>query len=166
MSSEAVGPDGIGWRVGRRWVPGRVRLRDWDWRESAPDWDGLSFFDDPSGFLFALGVIATAMIVFLVIWPIVAIALELVILALIFLATLAGRVLFRKPWTVVARSRAPGPPCVHEWQVVGWRESSRLIEDVRSALRSGSELPRGSVATGPTPQPLPRPARTSSDPLP
>lgn len=65
------------------------------------------------------------MIVFLVIWPIVAIALELVILALIFLATLAGRVLFRTPWTVVARSEAPGTPRLREWQVVGWRDSGR-----------------------------------------
>ncbi|MDP1849485.1 MAG: hypothetical protein Q8K79_16970 [Solirubrobacteraceae bacterium] len=161
MSSETVGPDGIGWRVGRRWLPARVRLRDWDWRESAPDWDGLSFFDDPSGFLLALGVIATAMIVFLVIWPIVAIALELVILALLFLASLAGRVLFRKPWTVFARSAGLGEPRVHEWRVVGWRDSSRLIADVRAALRSGGELPAGAVTTGPPPQALPRVGRGS-----
>jgi len=142
MPRSAVAPDGTSWGVGRRWVPFRVRLRDGDWREGGPADLGDVFFDSPGGVLAGLAVIATAMLVFLVIWPIVAIALELVLLALIFLVSLAGRVLFRRPWTVVARSETTGAAREHTWRVVGWRASARLIEDaVDSLSRDGP--PRG-----------------------
>lgn len=68
-------------------MPARVRFRDWDWREAGPG----DFADAELG---GLAVIAVAMVVFLVIWPIVAIALELILLVLICLAGVAGRVLF------------------------------------------------------------------------
>ena len=54
-------------------MPAPVRLRDWDWRESGPG----DFADAELG---GVAVLAVAMVVFLVIWPIVAIALELILL--------------------------------------------------------------------------------------
>lgn len=158
MPRYATSPDRVRWRVGRRWVPYRVTLRGGDWRDVGPsDLGDIGFFDSPAGVLAGLAVIATAMILFLVIWPIVAIALELVILALIFAGSLAGRVVLRRPWTVVARSEGADPPREHEWRVVGWRASGRLVDEAAGALGGGRELPPGATSTGPPPRPLPRP---------
>ena len=136
-------------------MPARVRLRDWDWREAGPG----DFADAELG---GLAVIAVAMVVFLVIWPIVAIALELLLLVLICLVGVAGRVLFRRPWTVIARSEATGSPRRHEWRVVGWRRSTRLIEDVIDSLKSGRDLPAGATTSGPPARPIPQPGASSS----
>ena len=49
-------------------------------------------------------------------------ALELVLVALIVVVGVAGRVLFRRPWTIFARSdTTDGDPREHTWEVVGWR---------------------------------------------
>jgi len=163
MSPSVVTPERVKWRVGRRWVSSRVCLRggDWrDWRDLGPtDLGDLSFFESPSGFLAGMAVIATAMVLFLVIWPIVAIAIELVLVALILVFGIAGRVLFRRPWTVSACSATTeSSPREHTWQVVGWRGSARLIEDVVKALEEGTDLPPGKSTVGPPPRPIPQPS--------
>jgi hypothetical protein len=135
-------------------TPSPVRLRDWNWREAGPG----DFADAELG---GLAAIAVAMVVFLVIWPIIAIALELVVLVLICLVGIAGRVLFRRPWTVIARSQATGPPRRHEWRVVGWRRSTRLINDVIDSLKRGTDLPAGATTSGPPPRPIPPPGASS-----
>lgn len=136
-------------------MPAPVRFRDWDWREA-----GSGDFADAE--LGGLAVIAVAMVVFLVIWPIVAIALELILIVLICLVGDAGRVLFRRPWTVIARSEATGSPRRHEWRVVGWRRSTRLIEDVINSLKSGTDLPADATTSGPSARPIPQPGASNS----
>ncbi len=105
-----VAPDRVRWQVGREWAPVRVRLRDWDWREAGPG-------DVVDAELGGLAIFAVAMLVFLVIFPIVAIALELILLVLMCLIGVMGRVLLRRPWTVVARSQTTGSPRQHR---CGW----------------------------------------------
>ena len=158
MSRSVVAPDRVRWQVGRQWLPFRVSLRGGDWREwTDADLSGLDFFDSPSGFLAGLAIIATAMLLFLVVWPVVAIALELVLVALILVVAVAGRVLSRRPWTIFARSEMTEATREHTWQVVGWRPSARLSESVVEALESGAELPAGMSTAGPPPRPIPQP---------
>ncbi len=108
-------------RVGRRRGHRRSRLRR-RVRRPARDHRGSS---------------SAVVLLFLVIWPIVVIALELVILVLLFLVSLAGRVVFRRPWTVVARGETPGASRELEWRVVGWRRSGLLIDAAADALAAG-----------------------------
>ena len=147
MARSVVAPDGVRWKVGRRWAPARVRLR-----RRRRDGDGLDVgdlgFDVFDGPLAIIGVLAAAVVLFLVVWPIVAIALELVLLVLIFLISLAGRVLFRRPWTVLARSTTPGTAREYEWRVAGWRRSARLIDAAAEALAGGLDLPAGAGSGG------------------
>jgi hypothetical protein len=117
----------------------------------------LDFFDEPGGILAGLAIIATAMLLFLVVWPVIAIAVELTLLALVLVAAVAGRVLLRRPWTVFARSEGAGPAQEHTWQVVGWRRSDRLIEDVIRSLEKGTSCPPGAQTVGPSPRALPGP---------
>ena len=70
------------------------------------------------------------------------------LLVLLFLVSLAGRLLFRRPWTVVARGETPGASREHEWRVVGWRPSSRLIDAAAKALAAGTDLPAGAAPGG------------------
>ena len=157
VARHVVTPERVRWRVGRRWLPFRVRLRRQDWREVGPtDLSEVALFESPAGILAGLAVIAAAMVLLLVVWPLVAIAIELVILALVLMAALVGRVLFRRPWTIYATSKDGERAREHTWRVVGWRRSSRLIEEARRALEHGAALPPGATTDGPPPVPLPR----------
>ena len=139
MARTVVTPDQGEWRVGRDWVPLRLRLprrgaRDRDFPSDAFDFD---FLDD-GGLLAGLAVLATVVLLFLVVWPVIAIAIEFVVLILVVLATLAGRVVLRRPWTVFAVARTGR---TITWEVVGWRASGELIDEVAGALRQGRALP-------------------------
>lgn len=131
-------PDRREWRVGRQWVPFRVRLhRDRSDVDFPSDLFDVDIFDD-SGILAGLAIVASAVLLFLVIWPVIAIALEIVVLILVVLGGLAARVVLRRPWTVRAESRRGGG---RTWRVVGWRASGALIEEVARALEEGRALP-------------------------
>ena len=143
MARSVVARDGVHWRVGRQWLPFRVRLRRDDWRDAAPsDLGDLAVFDSPGGLVAGVVAIAAVILLLLVIWPIVAIALELVLVALILIGVVVGRVILRRPWTVVARSDREQ----RTWSVVGWRRSGRMIDAVAGALERGGELPPGATA--------------------
>jgi hypothetical protein len=138
MARKVTAPDGLDWTVGRQWVPWRWRL----WRERV-DLDGPSggdmgwAIDDVGGILVALGVLVVLALVFLAIWPLVAIAIEIVLIGIGLLATVAGRVVLRKPWTVRAVARGHE----HTWKVRGWRASGERIDEVATALAGGFTLP-------------------------
>jgi hypothetical protein len=69
-----------------------------------------------------------------VIFPIVVLTLELLILLVLLLGGLAGRFLFRKPWTIRARS---GDGRELSWRASGWRRSGRVRDDAAAALALG-----------------------------
>lgn len=143
MARSVVADDGARWQVGRRWVPARVRLRRRRDSGDGVDIGDLGFADAFDGPLAIIGVLVAVVLLFLVIWPVFVLALELVILVLLFLVSLAGRVVFRRPWTVVARCETPGASREFEWRVVGWRRSGVLIDAAAEALAAGTELPEG-----------------------
>jgi hypothetical protein len=150
MARKVSDPQGVEWKVGRQWAPWRVKvIRErpdlGDGAGGGGDWFAV---DDAAGILVALGVLVAIALAFFVIWPIVAIAIEIVLVALGVLVTAVGRVVLRKPWTVRAMSRGREPAL---WRVRGWRTSGELVDEVADAIAAGRELPltgRTSTSTG------------------
>jgi hypothetical protein len=131
-------PDGTKWTLGRRWLPRWKKLGRVDPGDTGlPDLDGgvddLGIF---GAIILAIFLFIAAVFLALVLFNVVAIALELMIFIVALLAGLFGRVVLRRPWTVVARSKH----LTHERQAVGWRGSRALIRDMASRLGSGAEL--------------------------
>ena len=128
-------PDGRTWEVGRRWLPRPPRLRrrrepsDRSWLEPVGE-----VFDFDGG---ALTITAIVLVVVVAV-AVVTLALEIAIFVLLVVATLVGRLAFRRPWQVVARTDGEDLA----WEVVGWRASGRTIEHVEQALRAGETRPR------------------------
>jgi hypothetical protein len=136
---KVTAPDGRQWKLGRRWMPGRRRV----WRPKMRDTGDGSWVDfggDDLGIVGAivLAVIAVVVIAFLalILLNVVALAIELIIIVVLLLGGIVGRVVFRRPWTIYAKTAG------HEWQqrVVGWRASGRAIDAAASRIASGAEL--------------------------
>lgn len=158
MARKVVDPSGIRWTVGRQWTPWRVRVRtekpDWLQRDSGGGgW--LGPLDDAGGVFAALAILVAVALLFLVVWPVVALAVELVLVALLVLVGTAGRVILRRPWTVHAVARG-GRDHRHEWHVVGWRASGELRDQAAEALHLGQELPADRSTFGTPPKPFPK----------
>jgi hypothetical protein len=133
------------WKVGRQWLPYRVRLRRGREPRESHDlsWPGdlVDFADfGLGGILAGLAVAITVVLLFLVIWPVVALAFEIVLLIIVFLVGLGGRLIFRRPWRIVARTRGSIRSTL-AWHVVGWRQSGRVIDEVADALAAGQIQP-------------------------
>lgn len=123
-------PDGREWKVGRQWLPRRLRVRrpDLDW------FDPSGGLDDAGGLLLLLAVFAAVLLVVFVVFPVVVLALELLLLIFLLLLGVAGRVLFGRPWHVLARTEG----AAYRWPVKGWRESGERVDQVAGTLASGS----------------------------
>ncbi|HVM40867.1 MAG TPA: hypothetical protein VM618_08845 [Acidimicrobiia bacterium] len=172
-SLTARAPDGSTWTVARRWTP-RRKLRDLRWRreewatttsagtkradehddESRADekdrsWlldvlDPTVFFDDLPGGILAVIVIAAALVLFaFVVWPLLLVLFDVVVIVLLTLAGVVGRIVLRRPWIVEAEG-SNGER--HEYRVVGWRDSQRLVTDLAFALETGRPLPAASAS--------------------
>src|SRR3954463_7434857 len=134
-------PDGTKYKLGRRWLPQWKQLARVD-PGSAPDLPDGGFDDDTGIFatiFLAIFLAIAAVFLVLVLFNVVAIAIELMIFIVVALAGIFGRVVLRKPWTVFARSQH----VEHAPQGVGWRDSRILIADMATRLASGLELPAG-----------------------
>ena len=133
------------WRVGRQWAPWRPRLRT-----PGEDSDG-SGFDVPgfgdgdafaAGILLGLVAVVVVALLFLVVWPIVAIAAAIVLIALGVLVATVGRVLLRTPWTVRAVAENGRE---RKWKTVGWGPSGRLVDEIAAAIEQGTTVPPGEI---------------------
>ncbi len=159
MARRITAPDGTRWRVGRQWAPWRVKVRperpDWTQRGEAGSGD-WALLDDAGGILVALGILVVVALVFLVAWPLVALALEIVLVGLGVVITATGRLVLRRPWTVRADVRGRSS-YHHVWSVKGWRASGALVDAAAGALEAGHELPEGGTTFGIAPEPLPVP---------
>jgi hypothetical protein len=141
-----VAPDGVEWQVGRRWS-GRSFGWTWKRRSVAADalsglGNGLGDVDFQEGGLVVVAVLAALLVAI----PLLFFGIELIILGALLAAGAIGRVLFRQPWVIEARSNDPLSPGRRlEWHVTGWRKSQTLIQKVTSDLAAGREPPPGTL---------------------
>jgi hypothetical protein len=137
-------PSGVEWRMGRRWLGGRIpRFRrvtaeagsDIAWQSG--NWlpGDVADWGDLEGWLVA--VVALVLIVFVLI-PLLLFGVELIVLGAVVAASLIGRLFLGRPWVVAARSNDGQ---VLTWNVKGWRRSGRLLDDAARALATGDALP-------------------------
>lgn len=127
-------PTGQTWRVTRRWVPWRRRLKGQI--SNAMDMVPSGLGDDP--------ISAIIFLIFLVIAiPFLVLALiagvELLLVGLLLPFAVLARVLFGQHWTVEARK---GFSIWWEAPSGDWQESGVLIHDVALAIQKGESLPR------------------------
>jgi hypothetical protein len=153
---QVTAPDGREWKVGRQWLPARMRIRrdrD-DARDLGDGGDGGGFLDTMgdffgiddagAGILVGFAVLALSALVFAVVFPVIVLTLELIVLLALFLAGIAARVAFGRPWHVLARTDGAR----YRWPVRGWRASGERVDAVADALARGS-LPPGAETVEP-----------------
>jgi hypothetical protein len=86
----------------------------------------------------ALVVVGIVLVVFLfttVVFPLIALTLELLVVIVLLVGGLAGRLVFRKPWTIRARADDGRGDLV--WHASGFRRSGRVRDEVAGALALG-----------------------------
>jgi hypothetical protein len=136
---KVTSPDGRTWTLGRHWMPrrrkiGRAKLRDMDAPDFMPD------FGDDLGvigvIILAFFAVIVAIVLILVLFNVFAIAIELMLVLVLLLWGVVARVVFRRPWTVFAKSGS----ALYTRQVVGWRASGHVINAIEQDLRSGVQL--------------------------
>jgi hypothetical protein len=131
-------PSGQTWRVSRRWVPWRRRLKG-GWDTSSPDLP-VGLGDDP--------ISAVIGIIFLIIMlPFLLLALvsglEFLLLLVVMPFGILCRVLFGQHWTIeVRRGWRPW------WEAPAgnWRESALRIHDVAAEIQRGT-IPQQTIPT-------------------
>ncbi len=134
-------PSGEDWRVGRRWISrelprwrkvrmGKARAGDAADVLSIPDFGGL---DDIGA---AVLVIVAVVVVAIVVVPLLLFGIELIALGLVVAAGIVGRTLLGRPWVIRATPLGDGAKAL-TWQVIGWRRSTRVIDEVVTALAAG-----------------------------
>jgi hypothetical protein len=143
-SRRIVAPDGVEWRVGRRWIsrgPGLGRPRR---REIAGEslnhlgstWPDLGNVDLGQGLLVA----AAAVVVLLILIPVLFFGIELIVLGALLAAGVTTHTVLGQPWVIEARSTDPltsGRSL--EWRVRGWRKSGKAVAQVASDLSAGRD---------------------------
>lgn len=126
-------PSGQSWRVSRRWVPWRRRLKGA--LDGAPDLPtGLG--DDPISAIVGI-VLLIILIPFLLLAAVAGVELLLLLLVLPF--ALVGRVAFGRHWTVEVRK---GWTPYWEVRAGDWQASTVRIHEVSSAIREGRLPPQ------------------------
>ena len=135
--------------VRRRWLNRSFRLR---WRRGrirdGVDFAGGLLDETIVGGLIAMvvGVILIAVFV-LLIWPVLAIGLELALVILLVGSGIFGRIFLRRPWTVEALRSGVDEPA-QTWNVVGWQRSREVVDEAKAAIRQGMPLPVISGSAG------------------
>jgi hypothetical protein len=142
-----VAPDGVEWRVGRRWS---TRRFGWTWKRRGIASDALSGLGQGVGGVDFQGgalVVVAALVAALILIPLLFFGVELIILGALLAAGVVSRVLLRQPWVIEARSSDPLTSVRQlEWRVIGWRKSRRLIDQVVSELAAGREPPQSMLS--------------------
>lgn len=93
------------------------------------------------GIVGAIAVLVVILVLLFVLLPLLVAVVDLAIVLLLAIVGLAGRILFRRPWTVEAQ--ASDRSCL-VWRVVGWRASGDHVERVAEQLAVGVAPPGGS----------------------
>ena len=134
-----ISPDGARWRVRRRWLNrGLPSLRK-HVREAKEETtetgtlDGLMAPDDVGGGWAGAAIAGVVVVAVLVLLPLLGIALELIVLAVLLVSGLAGRVVLGRPWTVEARNLDDGERSV-AYGVKGFRPAGEAVEELAGAI--------------------------------
>lgn len=139
-----MAPDGVEWRVGRRWLtrspsldrPPRGEIAAESVRNLGPGWPDISNVDLGEELL----VVAAVVAFLLILVPVLFFGIELIILGVLLAGGVIARTVLRQPWVIEARSTDPLTSGRRlEWRVRGWRKSGRLIAQVASDLSAGRE---------------------------
>jgi hypothetical protein len=137
-----VAPDGVEWRVRRRWS---TRRFGWTWKRRGVASDALAGLGQGIGgvdFREGALVVVAALAAALVLIPLLFFGVELIIIGALLAAGILSRVFLRQPWVIeAASSDALTSGRQLEWHVVGWRRSHKLIDQVVSDLAAGREPP-------------------------
>lgn len=143
---EVRAPDGRTWWVKRGWIP-RYRTLIARWRNrrkgdgSALDWvpDISIGFDDPiSAAISIVGLVLFLAVAVLVLIPLLLLVVDLVVAVVVVLLAGIVRVLFRRPWDVLAIHESGGVELdVLHWEVRGFRRAGLARDALADALRSG-----------------------------
>src|SRR5262245_9837801 len=138
------GPDGREWRIAREWMPRapawrgfRRRRPDQPQRRDGGDWGDTAeavFTLEEIG-LAIVAVVGAALFLWFFVLPALVFVFDLVLIVVIAVIGIVGRLLFRRPWDVVATTN--GPPVERvELPVVGWRASGEYIDEVAYRIES------------------------------
>ena len=137
-------PSGVEWRVGRYWLrrglPRWRRVRVGDAVGQALD--GASWLPldvgDLEGLPLLLAAIVAVVVVAVILIPLLLFGVELIVAGLIVAAGILARALLARPWVIRA---TPGEDMSRTltWKAKGWRRSTRVIDEVASALAAGLE---------------------------
>jgi hypothetical protein len=139
-----VAPDGVEWRVGRRWLtrrpqlprPRRAGIAAGSLNSLGTGWPDFGSVDLGEGLL----AVAVAVAFLLILVPVLFFGVELIILGTLVAAGVIARTLRRQPWVIEARSTDPLTSGRQlEWRVRGWRRSGKLIAQVALDLSNGRE---------------------------
>jgi hypothetical protein len=133
---KVVDPEGQTWRVSRRWVPWRRRLK----ADAGPDLPTGSMGDDPISMILGLVVLVIAL-PFLIITGLA--LLELLLLVLLIPFVVLGRIVFGRQWRIEVRK---GWTPVWEGDAGSWSESGQAIERVATALQQGLGVTKATQA--------------------
>jgi hypothetical protein len=143
-SRQVVAPDGVEWRVGRRWLtrsPKLTRPRRGDVAAESLEhlgasWPDIGNIDFGEGLLVAAAVVAFLLILI----PVLFFGIELITLGVLLAAGVITRSVLGQPWVIEATSTDPltvGRQL--EWRVRGWRKSGKVIAQIASDLSAGRD---------------------------
>ena len=139
-----MAPDGVEWRVRRRWLtssPKLPRPRRGEIAAESLNHLGASLPDFGNGDL-GQGLLVAALVVacLVILIPVLFFGIELIILGVLLATGVVARTVLRQPWLVEADSIDSLSSGRHlEWRVRGWQKSTRLIAQVASDLSAGRE---------------------------
>ena len=131
-------PDGSTWHVGRQWMPWKPRHRGPD--VDAGDMGGIGDLGGDD----IVGIIIGLLVVFTVVIPLVALAVEIILLVIMLLWGIGTRVVLRRPWTVRARQKDGSRELVYKAK--GFARAGRVRDEVAEALGRGEAMPRPAEA--------------------
>jgi VIT1/CCC1 family predicted Fe2+/Mn2+ transporter len=145
----AISPDGTEWTVRPRWRAGPDVRIPHRWRGRRGRGDLLDFADLPLGgddlvsgiVFFVVAIVFVVLVVFLV-WPLIAIAVELLIAVLLVGVAAIGRLAFGKPWVIEAVS----PRRTLRYEVRGYGAMRRVVTEIADQLQTGNATPRPTSA--------------------
>jgi hypothetical protein len=148
MAREVTDPHGVTWKVRRRVLTASVTPR---WRGADGPPSLLARFAAPLiGGDSALGTVGLVLSVLVLpmlfaLWffPVLFLAVEAALFAVLAGGGLLARVVLRRPWRVEASS-SDGDRCF--WLVPRYADGAALVEAIAAAARTGTPLPAGATA--------------------